>query len=118
MATTIRPDGGDPTITIIIGNAQKGRYSSDVMLSDGTSIEVGTGRNDDGLEDTHRIGRAADLNDALLDWTIFSDSPGDGSDPGHVATVIVRQDAKVLHVRTYDATAPRPYFGIERLRYS
>lgn len=79
MSVQLSKNGGDPTVTIIIGQAQKGKYLVGLTTATGEK-EIARKASDSTVADTFPLGPIEPLDDAILHWDIdivaASDQPG------------------------------------------
>jgi hypothetical protein len=89
--------GGEPTVTIFIGQAQYGEYT--VRLKDPITSErkiQADGDNADDITDTFELKKKlTELDSCILSWSITIAAPATGPGQAYFARVEIRQDGNI-----------------------
>ena len=89
------PEGANPEVEIIIGQAQFGEYIVSRKDTTGTKHEIKEGDNDDDVTDKFPVGgTAANLKDQILRWHLLIRALTDDPNELYFAQLVVTQDNK------------------------
>jgi hypothetical protein len=88
--------GSDPTVTVIIGQSQKGKYRVALTCKGAGEKEVARNASDSNLADTFSLGPAASLNGCLLSWDIDIASAAEEPNQKYSASVHISQDGSLV----------------------
>jgi hypothetical protein len=104
---TLKKADGDPSIEVVIGQANWGTYK--IKLFDKQNQNptvVGSGFNDDNIADIHTIGTISTLNNRFLTWKLRSASldPSDGD--RYAMTVLIKQQGQTVPGGIFTYTGP------------
>lgn len=104
---TLKKADGDPSIEVVIGQANWGNYSIKLFdKSNQNPKEIGSGFSDDHIADIHAIGPIATLNKRFLTWKLRSASlsPSDGD--RYAMTVLIKQNGRAVPGGIYTYSGP------------
>ena len=93
---------GSPTVEIIIGRANFGTYKVKLWDKDGSNPKlIGTGFNDDAIDDEHSINGFGSINGKFLSWKATTAKPDNTSSARYGVTVLIRQKGKTVEGGLY-----------------
>jgi hypothetical protein len=104
----LKKTGGEPKITVLIGQAQYGEYT--VKLKDpatGSKVVQAEGDNADEVIDTFGLKtKLAALNGHLLSWWVTVAAPADSPGQAYFVRIEVRQKNKIVTNGSFEYSGP------------